>query len=74
MSFPKKLLTLRTIFNYTNRAYGAGSGQRISVPGGRKLSRDVISKNMPTIGNIRLWDHRPLEGKPITNPGYPAVL
>lgn len=45
----------------TNRAYGTDAvrAQRFIIT--NELTADVISKNWPTIENIRLWDHRPLQ-------------
>jgi uncharacterized membrane protein (UPF0182 family) len=52
---------LENNIQYTNRAYGLDQVKESPFPVAENLSRDVISKNMPTIGNIRLWDHRPLK-------------
>ncbi len=51
---------LENNIQFTNRAYGLDQIQESPFPVVENLNRDAISRNMLTIGNIRLWDHRPL--------------
>jgi len=46
---------------YTNMAYGLDNIEANDFPASEDLSLDDINNNMETIGNIRLWDPRPLK-------------
>jgi uncharacterized membrane protein (UPF0182 family) len=51
---------LRHYIDYTRRAYDLTTVQETSYPALADLTPAVITRNQDTIGNIRLWDARPL--------------
>ncbi|MGK7906892.1 MAG: UPF0182 family protein [Synechococcus sp.] len=45
---------------FTQEAYGLAEVDSQAYPVETELTRAVIDRNQPTVGNIRLWDYRPL--------------
>ena len=45
---------------YTRKAYGLDEVREMPFAASPDLSWDEVDRNMETINNIRLWDHRPL--------------
>ncbi|HUO76283.1 MAG TPA: UPF0182 family protein [Thermodesulfovibrionales bacterium] len=44
----------------TRKGFGLDRVEERDISGSTTITRDDITKNSPTIKNIRLWDHRPL--------------
>src|SRR2546425_12994915 len=44
----------------TRQAYGLDRIEERSFPADETLDARALERNVPTIKNIRLWDHRPL--------------
>ncbi|EKU96454.1 hypothetical protein Lepto7375DRAFT_0452 [Leptolyngbya sp. PCC 7375] len=46
--------------DFTREAYGLEQVQRERYPAKDQLNREILQENQATVGNIRLWDYRPL--------------
>jgi len=61
---PSELAVERPYIQYsisnTLSAYRLDGVEEVAYPVTQTLNMDVINRNQGTIGNIRLWDHRPL--------------